>query len=227
MKTLNIQDYEVILFDVDNTLLDFSKSEETALKKLCMMHQMELTKEALDQFRRINHKLWEDYENKLIEKKDIFENRLPLFFHRYGISVKEGAEEQYRLFLSQGAFLIEHAMEVLKILYKTHRLCVVTNGVKEVQTPRLKKAEIEHFFEKFFISEEIGAQKPSSEFFDVVKESLHEVDIKKILLVGDSLNADIRGGNMAGMDTCWFEPNMILQSTLPMYRITSLLELIR
>ena len=87
---------------------------------------------------------------------------------------------------------------------------------------------MEHFFIKSFISEEIGHNKPSIEFFKVVKENIEGFDFKTTLIIGDSLTSDVKLGINNNIDTCWFNFNFKENNSdiKPTYQINSLLELL-
>ncbi|MDF2858012.1 MAG: noncanonical pyrimidine nucleotidase, YjjG family, partial [Neobacillus sp.] len=123
--------------------------------------------------------------------------------------------------------LIEGALEVCQSLSVSHRLFVITNGITQTQIKRLKQSGLYEFFEDIFDSQSIGFQKPSKEFFDYVMSHIKDFNIKEALIIGDSLNTDIKGGLLSGIDTCWINKksqkcSAEIQST---YTITSLVEL--
>ena len=98
---------------------------------------------------------------------------------------------------------MEGALEVCQSLSVFHRLFVITNGITKTQIKRLKHSGLFEFFEETFDSQSIGFQKPSKEFFDCVMNNIKDFDIKEALIIGDSLNTDIKGGLLSGIDTCW------------------------
>lgn len=122
---------------------------------------------------------------------------------------------------------MEGAQQVCAQLCQTHRLYVVTNGVRRTQIERLERTGLLHFFKEIFDSQSIGAQKPYPEFFSRVADAIEGFCKERTLLIGDSLTADIRGGNDAGIDTCWFCPTPPTQppAVSPTYTVHSLYEL--
>ena len=81
---------------------------------------------------------------------------------------------------------------------------VVTNGVTSTQLNKLRLSGFYDIMEELFISEQIGSPKPHKEYFDYCLSHIEEKDRSKILLVGDSLSSDIKGGVLAGIPTCWY-----------------------
>jgi 2-haloacid dehalogenase len=143
--------------------------------------------------------------------------------------VIDGAEweNQYRELLGNGCQLIEGALELCRSLSVSHRLFVITNGIAKTQIKRLEQSGLYGFFEDVFDSQSIGFQKPSKEFFDFVTSHIKDFKIREALIIGDSLNTDIKGGLLSGIDTCWInaksqKPSAKIQST---YMVKSLAEL--
>ena len=196
--------YKNILFDLDDTLLDFVKSEARALQQVFEQYNIPYTKEHIRKYKEINHELWVAYESGKIERHVIFESRFPQFLQLYGYDIKGTVvDETYRRFLMDGHDVIEGAIQVLQSLQATHRLYVVTNGLKEMQQKRLRDSGLEKYFDKIFISEDVGYKKPDIEFFEHVFSFIPEFKHEETIIVGDMLHADILGGFKAGIDTVW------------------------
>lgn len=195
--------YKIILFDLDDTLLDFGANEKESLNKLFQMHGNEFSDEAFQVYHSVNKQLWADYENGKITLEDVLNARFAKTLQQLG---KNGDgvewERQYRELLGNGCQLVEGALEVCQKLSLSHRLFVITNGVTKTQIKRLKQSGLHGFFENVFTSQNIGFQKPASEFFDYVKSHIRGFDGKEALIIGDSPNTDIKGGIAAGIDTC-------------------------
>lgn len=103
----------------------------------------------------------------------------------------------------------------------------MTNGLKDVQDNRIRKSIIGKYFENVVVSEEINISKPDPKIFEYALNSINYSDKSKVLIVGDSLTSDIQGGLNSGIDTCWFNPNNIINNTSikPTYKITNLMDL--
>ncbi len=220
--------YKILLFDLDDTLLDFSANEIDSLNKLFRLHGYTFSDELFQVYNSVNKKLWADYENGNIALDDVLNSRFSQTMLKLG-KVVDGIEweNQYRELLGNGCQLMEGALEVCRCLSLSHRLFVITNGITDTQIKRLKQSGLYEFFEDIFDSQSIGFQKPSQEFFDYVMSRIKGFNKKEALVIGDSLNTDIKGGILAGIDTCWIniksqKPSESIKST---YTITSLLEL--
>ena len=207
-RRVNLKKYEFLLFDVDDTLLDFQKAEFESFKMLLGEFNIPYSDEYYKIYHDENRRLWKEYEFGNIKRNEIFERRLiPLFTHLNIDADPVKHSYEFLNYLSKCAFLLGNSYEVLEKLSKTHKLYIITNGEPKVQYPRLDAVNFNQFFSGIFVSEEIGHSKPHKEFFDYVSEHIEGFDKKKALVIGDSLTSDIIGSINYGMDTCWFNPH--------------------
>ena len=197
--------YDTLLFDVDNTLLDFDANEKESFKSMILDKGEEYSEELYETYKKMNHRMWEAVERGEITIDDVLYTRFSKLMNMYRKEV-DGIEYEntYRFYLNRGIQEMPNVHEVLSELKKNHRLYVITNGIKETQDSRMNRSGLVKYFEERFISESIGANKPSSEFFDYVKNNIDDFNPSNTLIIGDSLTSDIKGGNLAGIDTCWF-----------------------
>ena len=103
-----------------------------------------------------------------------------------------------------------------------------TNGVSYIQRGRLQASSILPFFDDIFISDEVGAHKPSTDFFEKIADQVNDFHHDSALMIGDSLTADIQGGNNAGIDSIWFNPNGLVNETpaVPTYQVKNYQEIL-
>lgn len=223
--------YNIILFDLDNTLLDFDTNQAESLKKLFSEKGIELTDEIYNTYDGINQELWKEYELGKISIDTLLNTRFAKTMILYNKEVDgKKWETDYRIFLNKGSQLIDGAYDLLNELYKSHRLFAATNGMKETQVSRLKRSGIYNFFEDVFVSEKVGAQKPSTKFFDYAFSHISNFKRDETLMVGDSLSSDIKGGMDSGIDTCWYNPNQaepsdVIKSTYTIKELSELKEI--
>jgi len=199
--------YPIILLDADRTLFDFDKAEACALSET-LARCGAPGEAAMARYREINHAYWARLERGEIEKSVMLVRRFEDFFGGYGLAPDCAAvNAEYLATLGTFAFLIPGALELCRNLHeKGHRLCIVTNGTAAANQTRLRDSGLEPYFDGVFISEVVGAEKPSPRFFDAVFAALGHPAKDDCIIVGDSLMSDIRGGRQAGIATCWFNP---------------------
>lgn len=225
--------YKILLFDLDDTLLDFAANEADSLNKLFNHYGYKLTDNLFAVYNSVNKGLWADYENGNIILDDLLNSRFSETMLKLG-KVVDGVEweNHYRELLGNGFQLMEGALELCQSLSLSHRMFIITNGVKKTQINRMKKSGLYDFFEDIFDSQTIGYQKPSKEYYQYVINNIDGFNIKETLAIGDSLNTDIKGGLMAGMDTCWInvksqELSKEIQSTYTINNLGELYKIIK
>lgn len=205
---------DTILFDLDNTLLDFSKAEKVALKAALERMSIQLDEEMLGRYRVLNGEQWKLLELGKLNHEEVKVRRFELLFQEYGIrcSAKE-TTDIYEKLLEIGHYFVEGTPELLETLFPKYRLYIVTNGTASVQKCRMKSAEIEKYFSGVFISEEIGYDKPTKEYFDYCFGKIQNFQKENAVIIGDSLTSDIRGGKNTGVRTIWFNPKHMPNDT--------------
>lgn len=219
--------FKYLLFDVDDTLLDFHKSSLFSLIKTFKDYGINLNDEMIDDYMTINNNLWKQFEKKAITREEVLFNRFKLFFDKYNLNLDEiEFNKQYLTNIAYHPFLIENALEVLNDLKENYEIYLVSNGVKFVQDTRLKITGIDKLIKDKFVSEEIGFNKPDVKYFEEVFKRIPNFDKNKALLIGDSLTSDIQGANNVGLQCVYFKHNDIDYSKYKIdYIITNLNEL--
>jgi 2-haloacid dehalogenase len=199
---------EFLFLDLDDTILDFHKAERLALAKTIREFGLEPTEEVLARYHMINKWHWEQLELGKLTRAEVLENRFGVLFEEFGIRAsKTDCAKAYEYNLSQGHYFLPGAEETVDALSKRYRLFLASNGTASVQKGRMTSANLYRFFEKVFVSQEIGHNKPSVEYFRGCFAQIPDFDPARALMVGDSLTSDIRGGINAGIRTCWVNPS--------------------
>ena len=217
-----------ILFDLDETIFDFHMAERNALIKTLHHFDIESTEQIIKRYSEINLAQWKLLEKKIITRDELKVRRFKLLFGEIGCSCSPcEATEFYAKRLSEGGFYINGAEELLKKLISKYRLYIVSNGFLNTQKGRIKSAGAEKYFNGIFISEEIGCDKPSVEFFDKCFSKIPDFNKVETIIVGDSISSDIKGGKNAGITTVWFNSAGVVNNSdvIPDYEICSLDEL--
>ena len=222
--------YKFLLFDLDHTLLDFDTSEDVALTQLLKEEGVADIQAYKDYYVPMNKSLWKDLELKKITKKELVNTRFSKLFSHFGIE-KDGVylAEHYQFYLAQQGQVFSGAMELLDSLIDSgYELYAATNGITTIQTGRLKQSGIAPYFKEIFISEQLHTQKPDAEFYEKIGACIPNFDKNHALMIGDSLSADIQGGNNAGIDTIWYNPHHLENKTQtqPTYEVHSYKDLL-
>ena len=221
--------YDVLLFDLDDTLLDFAVAEKSALRRAFegVGYPYEEEKH-LPLYQHHNRASWAAFEAGEIDLETLKTGRFQKFCDAVSPALDPNLFRRFFvMYLGESADSIAGAPRVVQALSKQYRLALITNGLKDVQRARLKRWELAVHFPVVVISDEIGAKKPDVEFFEHTLSSLGHPDKSRCLIIGDSLTSDIQGGVNAGIETCWYNPHA--KSTegqaLPTYQIQDLREL--
>ncbi|MCM1364345.1 MAG: YjjG family noncanonical pyrimidine nucleotidase [Faecalibacterium sp.] len=222
--------YTTILFDVDDTLLDFHQDEHDALKTTLEQCDLPSDESIIATYSKINSALWKEHEQGRITKEDIKNMRFHKLFERFNF-MSDYAPRQvndiYERNLCGGSNVVSGAYKICEKLKEEYRLYIVTNGIEFTQKSRLSRGGFDKLMSDMFISETIGMQKPDRNFFDYVFSRIEETDKSKIVLIGDSLSSDIKGALEAGIDCIWFNKSAAENNTelKPTYIIGSLEEI--
>ena len=207
--------YIFLLFDLDHTLLDFDAAEDVALSHLLKEEGVEDIQAYKDYYVPMNKTLWKDLELKKITKQELVNTRFAKLFAHFGIE-KDGAylAERYQFFLSKQGQTFPGVEDLLrKLISQGYELYAATNGITYIQTGRLEQSGIAPYFKEIFISEQLHTQKPDAEFYEKIGACIPNFDKNHALMIGDSLSADIQGGKNTGIDTVWYNPQHLENTT--------------
>lgn len=228
-----LKKYDWLLFDADGTLFDFDAAESKALEFSFQDFKLPFEARSAAAYHEINRQIWQDFEAGRINADRLRTVRFERLFDALNLSAHAPAPQVFSTLylknLAQAADLLPDAAAIIQTLVKTHHLALITNGLKDVQRPRLALSPIADAFELVAISEELGVAKPDPRFFDCVFSQIQNPPRARVLVIGDSLSSDIQGGNTYQLDTCWFNPmHKPASPTIPAtYEIHALSDLLR
>ena len=200
---------KLLLWDLDGTILDFLAAEKASLKaRFPLWFHRDCTDEMVSLYSKINVSYWEKLERGEMEKKAILIRRFEDFLNEVGEdpALGERFSYDYETHLPDTIVFCDGAREVLHALSGRLPQCAITNGTKSVQDEKLKRSGLIDIFDNVYISEAVGAEKPSPLFFEAVFRDYPDISPEDMLIIGDSLTSDIRGGNNAGIPVCWYNP---------------------
>ena len=225
--------YLSVFFDLDHTLWDYETNSEHTLIELyehySLFEKGIHNPQAFTQsFTKVNNRLWDAFNKNQISSQVIRKNRFEMIFGEFGLKDDLLADQLARAYLeicpSKGK-LLPHAMEVLDYLQPRYQLFIITNGFNDVQQRKLKSSGITDYFTEIITSESVGHKKPAREIFDhAIKLSGHQNH--EVVMIGDNLEADIKGASQSEIDTIYFNPGEVQHQEYVVHEIISLRELL-
>lgn len=204
--------FDVVLWDVDGTLLDFLAAEKAAIQSLFQEFGLgRCTDGMLARYSEINREYWRKLERGEMSKQQILVKRFEDFFREEGLDVSlgEAFNAAYQVRLGDTIVFCDDSKALVESLRGKVRQYVVSNGTVTAQTKKLRRSGFDQLMDGVFLSEELGYEKPAIEFFDQVFQEIQAPDKSRVLIVGDSLTSDMEGGFRAGIKTCWYNPEGI------------------
>jgi len=197
--------FQWLMFDFDNTLTDFHEASLLSFEQTFKDYELKYDPDYYKVYEKVNAKIWDQFERKLITTEDIRKQRFKLFFEEIKLENIDGYEfnAQYLSNIVQFTTIRPEVVSLLKKLRQNYKLSIITNGLKEVQRARLDKCGITDLFDSIIVSDEIGVAKPDKLFFDYTMKSIStKIDKNKILVIGDSLKSDIAGAKLYKLKSC-------------------------
>ena len=203
---------KAILWDVDGTLLDFAAAEKAAVQRLFQEFGLgRCTDDMVARYSAINDGYWKRLERGEITKKEVLIGRFREFFSELGIDpeLAEPFNARYQHALGDTVVYRDDSLDIVKALHGQVKQYVVSNGTVVAQTKKLQRSHLGEWMDGVFLSEQLGAEKPSPAFFEKVFAALPDLQKEDMLIVGDSLTSDMKGGLLAGIPTCWYNPSRL------------------
>lgn len=200
--------FSTILWDVDDTLLNFRLSQRYALEKAFEANHLRIDEEIQCRYDEINQSFWKRFELGLLKKEELLKGRFLTLFDEFDIKCKDLSffMKVYQKELGNVYFFLDDSIHLCQKLKGKVQQYVITNGVASTQENKLRLSGLYDCMEKVFISERVGVQKPYPGFFEVCLSEIYEKNKEKILVIGDSLSSDIKGAALSGLKSCWYNP---------------------
>lgn len=207
--------YNTIIFDLDDTLTHDKENIRVAFKFVLEYKGENYTDEKFERFYVIDKKTWRDralgilkcpFEDDIKKKTEFFRASRFLKYFEDTISYEEAVKmnDIYLKGMMEHVVSRDGALEIVQYLYnKNYKLVVATNGPLIPLKTKLEKLQIAPYFSKIFSAEEVGFMKPRKEFFEGLLKKAEVFEKDRVLLIGDDLEKDIKGGIDNGIDTCW------------------------
>lgn len=204
--------YTTILWDLDQTILDFDKSMDYAIRTSFEKLGLAVTDEIVARYAVINDSYWKRLELGEITKEEVLLGRFRTLFEELGITQYQAEDIAgfYQDQLGSVAFYLDDADKVIcRLKENGYKQYILTNGVNRTQAQKLKISGLDQIMDGVFVSELIGYPKPMKEYYDACFAKLDGVGRAECLIVGDSLTSDMKGANNAGVAACWYNPKQI------------------
>ena len=223
--------YDVVLWDMDGTLLNYKMAQNEALTQVFRTLHIPLTDEMIAIYSRINDLYWKKLELGEVTREELLDGRFQSFFEEIGMGDIDiiAARRQYEEVLGNVYDYIQDSLDLCTTLKPKCRQYIVTNGISSIQSKKIQLSGFKDCVEGYFVSEEVGIEKPNEAFFDYVFQHIPNLDKDRTLIIGDSLTSDIKGGKLAGIKTCYFNPDgkPIPEECKPDYEIDHLWDVLR
>jgi 2-haloacid dehalogenase len=221
---------KTVFLDLDDTILDFQYAEHFAIKETFSKIGLEPTNALLSRYIEINRSCWAALERGELSREEVLTRRFEILFSELGVEISPSeTQDTYARLLGSCHKFLDGGEELLREFERLGKydLYIASNGIYIVQEPRIRESGIAKYFKDIFISEKIGFNKPSVEFFESCFDKIDGFKRDEAIIVGDSLSSDIQGGINAGIKTCHFNPKGIwYKDVRPDYSISDLSELI-
>ncbi|MBQ3330153.1 MAG: YjjG family noncanonical pyrimidine nucleotidase [Ruminococcus sp.] len=200
------KNYDIVLLDADETVYDFKLAEKTAVSLTLKQFGVEPTDEVVRLYSAVNLSCWKMLERGELDREKLKSYRFQKLFEQIGAPSADYAavNATYEDHLSRQAFLLDGALDFIKKLHEYCRIYMATNGLTVPQTGRFDRAAFKPYVDGIYISEQIGVSKPEKAYFDYIFRDLNITDTSRVIMVGDSLTSDMRGGRNAGLTTCHY-----------------------
>jgi len=200
--------FDVILWDVDGTLLDFPAAERQSLLDAFAHFDLDpCPEDRVARYSKLNASYWKRLERGEITKNELLPGRFQEFFQQEGIHFDRywDFNDFYQLRLGENATPQDDSCALAASLQGRVKQYAVTNGTKVAQDIKLDRSGLAELLDGIFISEVVGAEKPDPAFFAPVFQAMGPVDKSRVLMVGDSLTSDMQGANNVGIPCCWYD----------------------
>ncbi len=202
-----VERYTHICLDLDGTLTETAPGIRAGLEEAFRVYDLDTTnfKAKVETFFTINDAYWSRCDGGELFTYEMRYAEMEEFLQTIGESCSDvvGFSNAFSRGFALGAPLYPGVEQFLSVASRQRPLVIITNGFKEVQHTRMNSLGLSNYVDTLVTSQAVGYSKPHPEIFQVAFSAMRNPDPTKVLMIGDSLSADIGGGNAFGMDTCW------------------------
>lgn len=207
------KDITHIFFDLDHTLWDFDTNSALAFDAIFRKDHATINTTAfLDKYIPINQACWKLYQVDKMSHDELRYQRLKQSFDAINYAISDAQIDQvaheYIQLLPEFNHLFDDALETLSYLKARYELHIITNGFAQVQFKKMSNSNLSQYFKTVTNSEMAGAKKPNPIIF---QHALHlaQADKSESIMIGDCIEADVKGALDFGMKAIFFNPNQV------------------
>lgn len=216
--------YKILIFDLDDTLIDNVENTKYAFRKMVEAENEQYSDKNFIRWYEIDKKFWQDWQDDLIElpphlkketgkKSGKFLNWLRaqrvLIYFNNKIDLEEAIRLNYIFMnaLTEVIIEVKGAHEILKYLSAKYYIIIGTNGPQVATKDKLLKIGCLKYVNEILSADMFGYMKPREEFFEAIQNHLNNYNNEEYLIIGDSLKSDVGLAMNCNFDSCWFNKN--------------------
>lgn len=195
---------KAILIDIDDTIFDFEKCSKNSFLKTLEKFNLKFKEEDFSYFNKVNDILWTKQKLGEINIKEVFIKRDYLMGKYFNLDIERGLfNDLFVKFLYDEIEMVDGIEDLLLYLSDKYKIFTASNGIYKMQENRLKKSNLYKYFDKIFVSDKIGFEKPDKKFFQKIMD-LTKFSNDDLIMIGDSIESDIIGAKNSKIKSIYF-----------------------
>ena len=195
---------KAVLIDIDDTIFDFEKCSKNSFLKTLEKFNLKFKEEDFSYFNKVNDILWTKQKSGEINIKEVFIKRDYLMGKYFNLNIEKGLfNDLFVKFLYDEIEMVDGIEDLLLYLSDKYKIFTASNGIYKMQENRLKKSNLDKYFDKIFVSDKIGFEKPDKKFFQKIMD-LTKFSNDDLIMIGDSIKSDIIGAKNSKIKSIYF-----------------------
>lgn len=195
---------KAVLIDIDDTIFDFEKCSKNSFLKTLEKFNLKFKEEDFSYFNKVNDILWTKQKLGEINIKEVFIKRDYLMVKYFNLDIEKGLfNDLFVKFLYDEIEIVDGIEDLLLYLSDKYKIFTASNGIFKMQENRLKKSNLDKYFDNVFVSDKIGFEKPDKKFFQKIMD-LTKFSNDDLIMIGDSIKSDIIGAKNSKIKSIYF-----------------------
>ena len=195
---------KAVLIDIDDTIFDFEKCSKNSFLKTLEKFNLKFKEEDFSYFNKVNDILWTKQKLGEINIKEVFIKRDYQMGKYFNLDIEKGLfNDLFVKFLYYEIEMVDGIEDLLLYLSDKYKIFTASNGIYKMQENRLKKSNLDKYFDKIFVSDKIGFEKPDKKFFQKIMD-LTKLSNDDLIMIGDSIKSDIIGAKNSKIKSIYF-----------------------